>query len=210
MTGLTAICLLTADRPSYTQRTLEALLTFRPSKGCVCLHADDGSEDGQNCALARLHGFETVYDSNKREGPVAALRVMWAEARRRGAGWVIHLENDIEIVSPLPDRRDADTIRLYGDAKSLVGPRQKTGTCIIGTKEPIVWEPDTDGWFRGIAHWGGQPSITRTDLLLGAVLEAKKVKDIALALNRIDSLKPSTPIAYHFGAKTTPNHKVES
>ncbi|MGH8432100.1 MAG: hypothetical protein ACREUF_17030 [Solimonas sp.] len=206
----TAICLLTADRPEYTRRTLEALDAFRPSVGYHYLHADDGSQSGENVALALKHRFKTVYRSKERKGPVAALRAMWAEARTRGASHILHLENDIEIIAPIPGRRDADSVRLYGDTKSPGGARSKTGTCIIGTKEPIVWKWDGDGWFRGVAHWGGQPSITRTDLLLDAVAKAKKVKHIALTLARMDSLKPAWPVAIHFGKETTPNHKIES
>lgn len=205
-----AVCLLTADRPAYTERTLRSFAEHNPN-ACmdhILLHADDGSASDVNIGLAGYHGFHTCYASSDRRGVVSALRFMWRQAIVMGATHILHLENDIEFCAPLPTRRDAQSVRLYGRFKGRDG--WPTGPYIMGTKEPIRWEREGDGWERGICHWGAQPSITRASLLHFAIERAERLKDVSTQLLRIDTLRPGVNLANHFGTEKTdrPNFGV--
>lgn len=207
-----AVCLLTADRPEYTAETVASYVTHADKSSHIRLHADDGSERRDNIQIAAAGDFETVYATTDRRGPVAALRCMWAHALALGATHILHLENDIEFVAPLPAFDTADCVRLYGERKARSGPRQMTGPFRIGTRERIVWTPDfTDmtgnDWSRGFAHWGGMPSITRADLLVRAATPAKTLKDICYKLNSLDTIRPRVNLAWHIGDIRTPGAK---
>lgn len=206
-----AVCLLTADRPDYTADTVHSFVDKADEPQFIRLHADDGSATTSNVQIAAAGNFETVYACTDRRGPVAALKCMWAKAAALGATHILHLENDIEFTGAIP-RYEAECVRLYGEFKSRSGPRRKTGPYIIGTKERIEWKPlfhsiNGTRWDRGIAHWAGMPSVTRTDLLLRAVINAETLKDICHALQRIETLRPDRNITYHFGDTRTPNAK---
>lgn len=206
----TAICLLTADRADLTAKTVSTFLDHNPDHDFILLHADDASRDDENMNIASRGGFETVYryEAEKRLGQIPALCSMWSEAARRGAQWILHLENDQEFVGSVPDRRDADQIRLYGEYKAKPGsPRARSGDRIWGSGERACWKFDSEGWERAVIHWGAQPSITRTELLLGAVAKAAKVHDIAANLKRLDTLRPVQNITWHTDpGGTTPGH----
>jgi hypothetical protein len=209
MTVKLAVCLLTADRPKFTRRTVESFVEFNEIGDLILLHADDGSVTAENARIAQAGGFKTVYEnkSGKRLGQIPALSDMWRAAAKLGASHILHLENDIESVAPLPSRRDAQSVRLYGEWKGLPGARRsKTGTHIIGTKERIVWKPEDAEWDRGVAHWGGQPSITETDILLAALPGSSRIKDLCRKMQRLDTLRPKTNVMLHVDHVGTPNH----
>lgn len=206
-----AVCLLTADRPEYTADTVASFIDHADEPGFIRLHADDGSERGDNIQIAAAGDFETVYACTERRGPLAALKVMWAKAASLGASHILHLENDIEFVGSIP-RWDAESVRLYGEHKARSGPRMKTGEHIMGTKEPIDWKLSftsisTGPWYMAKAHWAGMPSITQTELLLRAVINAETFKDISMQLQRIETLRPERNITFHMGDKRTPGAK---
>lgn len=208
-----AVCLLTADRPEYTVETVLTYSERAHEDSHILLHADDGSTRRDNIQIAAAGGFDTIYATHERRGPMMALRVMWAKAASLGATHILHLENDNEFVAPLP-RFDADCVRLYGEfkCKDPNDPRAPVGPHIMGTKERIEWSEEfTDvrrnRWFRALAHWGGMPSITRTDLLLRAICNAESFKDISMQLQRIDTLRPAANITFHIGNTRTPNAK---
>jgi len=206
----TAVCLLTADRSDLSFQTINTFLEFNNGSEFILLHADDASSDLSNMEMAADGGFETVYRNQgpKRIGQIPALRAMWAEAVRRGAEWILHLENDQEFVAPVPTRRDADQIRLYGEYKAKPGsPRDKSSDKIWGSSEKVTWSADGDGWERGIIHWGAQPSITRASLLVNAIERVDRVHGIPVVLNRLDTLRPVENITWHTDpGGTTPGH----
>lgn len=200
MTQVLAVCLLTADRQDYTADTVRTFIEQNDTDGMVLLHADDASRSNWNFEIAEAGEFETVYAnrSGVRRGQIPALTVMWTEAARRGATHILHLENDQLSVKPLPSRRDAQCVRLYGVRKMRGdSPRALAGTHIMGTKEPIKWFWDGHDWERGVAHWGGQASITETELLLRALHGAERLKDISMSLQRLDTLRPRQNITWH-------------
>jgi len=206
-----AICLLTADRPAYTADTVLSYLNKAEEPGHIRLHADDGSERRDNLQIAAAGGFDTVYATNERRGPVAAVKTMWTHAAALGATHILHLENDIELVAALP-RFDVECVRLYGDRKARTGPRQMVGPHRMGTKDVIKWTEEFadfrgNRWYRGRAHWSGMPSITRTELLLRAIVHAETFKDISLTLNAMDTLRPRDNLAWHVGDARTPGAK---
>lgn len=201
-----AICLLTADRPEYTNETLTTLERFNPRlcDDYVLLHADDGSAEDSNQLMAEAAGFLTCYRTKERRGVVPALRVMWKTAADLGASHILHLENDIRSLWRLPDRRDADSVRLYGEYKGE-GTSYPTGPHIMGSRELIEWREVGGRWQRAQCHWGAQPSITRTDLLVPAIIAAASLKDVSRQLLRIDTLRPRINFVAHIGAEKTVN-----
>lgn len=201
-----AVCLLTADRPEATSETLRTFLRWNTTLQHILLHADDGSATPVNRALALAAGFETVYQTPERRGQMPALRAMWVEALARGAEQILHLENDQEWVAPIPPSpvEMVDCVRLYGKRKMRGGgPRALTGQHRMGTLERIEWRQTRPGWERGQAHWGGQPSITRADLLTWAAHKVTRVKDLSLRLNELDTLRPVENITWHLPCETT-------
>lgn len=204
----TAICLLTADRAHYTVKTLTSLALFNDLSEYILLHADDGSrpEAHGNIVMASRAGFHTCYAAPKRFGVVPALRQMWITADALGATHILHLENDIQSLRALPSRRDADSVRLYGEYKGIA-PAYPTGRHIMETREPIDWRDDGDGWQRAACHWGAQPSITKTDLLVSAINAAESLKDVSRALLRINTVRPRYNFMAHIGEEKTKGAK---
>lgn len=205
-----AICLLTADRHERTAVTVTSLVKHNPNlREHLLLHADDASNFNFNFEIAAAAGFQTViaHRGNQRCGQVPLLRAMWTKAALLGATHILHLENDQESVAPLPTRRDAESIRLYGAKKERgTGPRAWTGTHIMGTKTPIMWYNDGHDWERGEAHWGGQASITETPILLEGIKNAERLKDVSIALRRMNTLRPRENITWHIDLEGTPEH----
>lgn len=207
-----AVCLLTADRPGYTKETLRSfrehnrdLLNADFPEPAILLHADDGSADGRNAAIAAAAGFTTCYASRERAGQGPALEHMWTRAAELGCDRILHLENDWEFVAPAPLDVVGPCVRLYGARKERSGPRAAAGTRNLVTGEQVAWKRVLTGWERGETHWGGPPSITDTDLLLEAVQGAKRIKDISMALS-VDTYRPFENIVWHIGLEPTPEH----
>lgn len=204
-----AVCLLTADRHSLTADTVKTFVEHNDTDGMILLHADDASQTHWNFEIAKAGEFETVYANRTgvRQGQIPALFAMWNMAAGRGATHILHLENDQEFVGPIPKRRDAQTIRLYGERKMRGdSPRAFAGPHIMGTKERIVWNNDGHDWQRGVAHWGGQASITETEVLLYGIHGAQRIKDISMSLQRLDTLRPRENITWHIDEAGTPDH----
>ena len=205
-----AVCLITADRHEMTANTVESFVKFHPGRrDMILLHADDGSVTNYNFEIAKAAGFETVFSSKERRGALLALWNMWKTAECEGATHILHLENDQEFVAPIPDRRDATSIRLYGEFKErdASGPRARTGPHIMGTKEKIKWSNDGHEWQRTKeAHWGGQASITEIKPLIRAMWNCETFKDLSMSphLNRIETLRPRDNITWHIGGERTP------
>lgn len=222
-----AICLLSCDRPDYTKETLEALVRFNPrEQDALWFHADDGSVSDRNVKLAEGFGFKNVYrrEKGRRGGAGRALRHMWNYAARAGATHILHLENDWEIVRPIPEYWGNGTLRLYHDKKERGdGPRSRTGQHIAGTKEKIEWfpvdpcAPSAQDWIPGAkagdyefarngASWGGPPSITKARLLVEASRgdPPLSIKQLTQKLKRIESLRVVENVVYHIGEKKTP------
>jgi hypothetical protein len=197
---------LTADRAHLTADTVRTFLEHNDELQYILLHADDGSVDTSNDQIAEAAGFETVYRHHgRRLGQIPALHCMWHDAVTRGAEWILHLENDQEFVAPIPERRDADSVRLYGEYKARPGaPRARAGATIWGLNVKAVWRPMDDEWERGTIHWGAQPSITRASLLLDGIRGAQKVHDVAARLRFLDTLRPRKNITWH----TDPGHST--
>ena len=214
-----AVCLLTADRADYTADTLASYVEHADRDEYLKLHADDGSETRSNRLIAEAAGFETVYASPTRKGPMEALRAMWRCAERAGATHILHLENDQEFCAALPSAEvieEWECIRLYGARKARGGPRELTGPHLLGTNIRIMWTPchnvmDPNVWESAVAHWAGPPSITRADLLIWAVnAGARRVKDVANKLHKLSTLRPVNNIVWHIGDQRTPKGMFNS
>lgn len=208
-----AACLLTADRPESTLRCLNSVHALGLPEDSLLLHGDDASAGGANCAIAAALGFQTVIRTGRRyedrRGIITLCRALWSEARRRGATHILHLESDQEFVRDLNLHviRLAQSVRLYGRLKfrDPGNPRSPAGVHRYGTRERIDWQPTAlTGWERGQAHWGGQASITRVDLLLGAIAHARRLSDVSRTLNSLDTLRPVENIVWHQDVEPTP------
>lgn len=202
-----AVCLLTADRPDYTAETVATFTEHVVTSDMLLLHADDGSQTMSNVLIAQAGGFETVYETKHREGPLSALRAMWSVAVQHGATHILHLENDWEFCGPLPTGFDArQCVRLYGERKGRTGERQMTGPNRMGTKQPIDWFDlvPNKGWQLGNAHWAGPPSVTHAHLLIDAVFKAQTFKDLSLLMNTLETVRPRENVVWHIGDKRTP------
>lgn len=210
-----AVCLLTADRSGYTADTVASFVECADRPEFIRLHADDGSCDASNMRIAEAGEFDTVYRVRNRRGPVAAVRAMWNAAAERGATHILHLENDWQFERGLVLREDCQTQRLYADLKSRHGDRSPTGPHIMGTKERIEWQTEhaqgeSAVWQRGVAHWGGPPSITQTELLVRAIGSTDTFKGVSLALSRLDTLRRISNTCWHIGETRTPGAKFNA
>lgn len=168
-----AVLLQTCERLAYTQRTIESFLAMNPDRSRFdLLHGDDGSTDVRVPALARATGFETVVATPAPIGPIPFRASLMDAARRRGAAWVLMLENDIESLRPFPwdlfdairQQSDIYCLRLFGAYKDAAG----TDACMTTDK----WRRNTTvAWSRlagvpepvevGQIHWTPQPTVTR-------------------------------------------------
>lgn len=197
-----AVGLLTCGREHLTSRTVETFLAHNDPGRFILLHADDASPTLENQRVAQAAGFETVYTCATRQGQMAALWALVRAAERRGAEWVLWLENDIEWVAEFPWRAlsyGPECVRLYGDRKARSGPRAPSGRFLMGTKDPIVWHELGDGLERGEAHWAGQPSATRMHVMAGLADRAASVKQMSLA-GPLDTVRVVENVCWHIGA----------
>ena len=194
-----AVCLLTCGRERLTRLTVETFLAHNDASRFIRLHADDASPTLENQLIAQNAGFDTVYTCTERRGQMAALWALVRAAERRGAQWLLWLENDIEWVAEFPWHAlsyGPECVRLYGERKARTGPRAPTGRFLMGTKDPIVWHPLGDGLERGEAHWAGQPSATRTHVMAGLADGAASVKQISLA-GPLDTVRVVENVCWH-------------
>lgn len=195
-----AVCLLTSGRSYYTEVTLRTFAKHNAGRDLLLLHADDGSIDNRNVSLAKDYGFETVFQSPARTGGVTALRSMWNQAALYGCDRILHLENDFEWVSPLPDI-DWPCVRLYGLLKGRGDCHSMASPFNLVTRQKIDWRPYIHGWEQSVAHFGGPPSIIKTPLLIKAVSAARTLKEIGLF--EVDTIRPIDNIVWHIGEVTT-------
>lgn len=174
-----ACCLQTCDRYDLTVRTLETFAAHNDLSRFRLLHADDASVDGDTMrALVKSYGFRTVFQAHDER--LGMRMVRWgliSAAVRRGAEWILLLENDIESLRPFPwdlfehvkKRKDVCCLRLYGRYKD----KEQRDPCLTTHKRrghaPVRWRP-----FRGAPeasqigeiHWSAQPSVTKATMLL--------------------------------------------
>lgn len=195
-----AVCLLTSGRAEYTARTLETFSGHNAGRGFTLLHADDGSSDERNMELAARHGFRTVHRSPRREGGVSALRAMWGVAAELGCKRILHLENDFEWVAPVPEI-EWPCVRLYGSMKGRGECRAAAAPFNLVDRRTVMWRDHSEGWERGLIHFGGPPSIIETDLILPRIAAARTLKEIGLFT--VDTIRPIENIVWHIGAVTT-------
>lgn len=204
-----AVLLLTCGREDLTRITVSTFNAFNPSADFIRLHADDASPTLENQVIAQEGGFDTVHTASRRLGQMAGLWALVNAAERRGAEWVLWLENDIETVAPFPFHAlsyGAECVRLYGDRKARSGPRAATGKHLMGTKDIIAWRPIGEGLERGEAHWAGQPSATRMHVIAGLARGASSVKGMSL-LGPLDTVRVTENVVWHIGDEQTPGFK---
>jgi hypothetical protein len=206
MTPTVAIGLITCDRDDQTENTLRSFLRHNDRRRFMLFHADGGSRTQVNHKLAADAGFETVFEPRHRVGLTETLRHLVEVAATEGADWYLHLENDQEWVRPFPwEVLDfgAECVRLYGAMKGRSGPRAPAGPHLMGTKTPIQWRPYADGYEDGFAHWAGQPSVTRIELMQELLIGASSLK--AMSLGRtLNTIRCVENVTFHTGNDTTP------
>jgi hypothetical protein len=174
-----ALCLQTCDRYELTARTLETLAAHNDLSRFRLLHADDASTDhDQMRALVMSYGFRTVFQSHERLGMTMVRWGLVSAAVRRGADWILLLENDIETLRPFPwelfahvekHHPEVCCLRLYGRFKDAARRVPCLTTHKRRNHEPVRWRP-----FRGAPeasqigqiHWSAQPCVTRAHMLL--------------------------------------------
>lgn len=198
-----AVCLLTCGREEETALTLKTFQLFADRPGLIKLHGDDGGQRDTNKIMAAADGFDLVHAPKQQLGAFAGARALWREASRRGATHILHLENDQEFTGPLPHFEEPECVRLYGARKARSGPRALTGPYIMGTRHLIEWKPWRRGWERARAHWGGQASITRAEILCAAAERVGSIKGLSLDLTNLDTVRPVENITWHLCERTT-------
>lgn len=202
------IGLITCEREGYTAQTLHSFSTLNPDLKALKLHADDASSLRSNEQMAQNHGFKTIWTGAKRLGQLAMLRKLVEAAVARGCTWFMLLENDWKWVRSLPAEptlpREIDSIRLYGRFKGP-GDTRPAQLNVMGSDKPIIWNPYSNGWQLGLAHWGGPPSITRIGQLLLAMEKATNLKTISLQSRHFRTLRPTRNFVFHIGDEQTPD-----
>lgn len=206
-----AVCLLTCDRFAYTATTLRSFAAFNDPSRFVLLHADDASEDSRVVPLVQTHGFSTVLQSSSRRGWLTMRTRLFQLAAKRGAEWILFLENDHEWVRAFPwalfhfvrQYSQIYCLRLQGAFKG----RDRTDPCMVHHKldrrkevkwKPMKRAPETSE--IGRIHWSAQPSVTRTRELL--VLHERGFESHDLTARVLSN------VTYHIGARRTPAIEV--
>lgn len=173
-----AVCLLTADRFEYTALTLQSFAEQNDLGRFALFHADDASTDSRVPTLARSYGFTTVAESVKRQGWLQMRLKLFTAAAKRGADWILFLENDIEWARAFPwtlfdflcaEAPSIYCLRLQGEFKDRYGEQPCMTYHKDDRRRPVKWkpikrapEPTQVGWI----HWSAQPCVTRTQPLL--------------------------------------------
>ncbi len=173
-----ALCLQTCDRYELTERTLETFAAHNDLSKFRLLHADDASTDTEQMrALTMRYGFRTVFQTHERLGCTMVRWGLISAAVRRGAEWILLLENDIETLRPFPwslfnhvaKNQEIVCLRLYGRFKDAA----RTDPCLTTHKHrghsPVMWRPlkgAPEASQIGEIHWSAQPAVTRAQALL--------------------------------------------
>lgn len=203
-----AIGLMTCGREDLTAKSLDSFNLYNGAVEGMRFHVDDCSATRENERLAQTAGFWTVWAGDKRAGQLAMLRRLLEAAIANDCTSFLLVENDWEWVRALPVKpampKEIDCIRLYGANKDREGLRP-CSTTVMGTPHPIRWEHLRPGWERGLAHWGGPPSIVRIDRLLQAMDRATNYKAISLQSTHFRTLRPTENFVFHIGDTQTPD-----
>jgi hypothetical protein len=207
MTPTVAVALLTCEREDQTANTIASFLRHNDRRRFMLFHADGGSRTQENHRLAADAGFETVFEPRHRVSPCEALRHLVEVAATEGVDWFVWLENDQDWVRSFPFEAldfGSECVRLYGARKGLDGPRNVTGPHLMGTKTPIAWRPCATGYERGMAHWAGQPSATRTEVMQELLVGAVSLKAVSLG-RPLDTVRCVENVTNHVGHVQTPD-----
>lgn len=206
-----AVGLITCGREPYTLETVTTFAACNPELAAIRLHADDASAGRENEVIAQKAGFRTIFSGTNRCGQLAMLRRLVNEAVAQGATEFLLLENDWKWVRSLPDLvslpKEIDCIRLYGVNKDEAG-RRPAGTRIMGSERAIDWRPFSKGWERGLAHFGGPPSIIKLEKLREGMQRADSFKAISLSTTHWRTLRPVRNFVWHIGDLTTGNFRA--
>jgi hypothetical protein len=195
--------LLTCDREDQTRITLDTFLAHNDPARFRLIHADGGSATSANADMAAAAGFETIYAPSERVSQFAAVKQLVAAAA--GADWLLYLEADQEFVRPVPlEVLDfpVECVRLQGAMKGRSGPRASSGTCLMGTRTPIVWCSYAEGYDRGWAHFPGQPNLCRPTVLREIMAGAVRMKDMCVS-RALDTVRVTENVCYHLCQPTT-------
>ena len=173
-----ACCLQTCDRYDLTARTLETFAAHNDLSQFRLLHADDASTDHEGMrALTMRYGFRTVFQTHERLGCTMVRWGLISAATRRGAEWILLLENDIETLRPFPwalfqyvaKNQEIVCLRLYGRFKDA----ERKDPCLTTHKHRghsfVQWRPlkgAPEASQIGQIHWSAQPAVTRAKPLL--------------------------------------------
>lgn len=222
-----AICLMTCGRPDLTNETLRTFAQFNGAilKGSTLLHADDETTE-KNRWAASSRGFRTIHAPKERLGLMAGLEALVEAAADAKCDWLLWLENDWSSVKGLGDgdmpmlgRKMAagamprgsvaddkpddglQCIRLYGEQKQQDGARP-AGVKNMVSGEHILWTEWRHGWQTALAHWGGAPSVTWTDLLLPHC-HAPTMKEMARRMGSLRTARPAENFLWHTGIEGT-------
>ena len=222
-----AVCLITCDRPELTARTLETFTRHNTGVDFMKLQADDASKTAENIKLGKKHGFELAVSKPagaERMGNHDTRRRIILAARKRGAKYVLILENDWISVRPVPLEAAAEVFqnpaiyafRLFGVNKELSPDglpcrrstpvhRGKDNKCpgwkpLVGFSEPLE---------VGDIHWGTPPTITRIGEVVWLHEGTRKESEIRTKCGEIDMLTARVVdnVVWHIGYKRTDNFK---
>lgn len=203
-----ALCLQTCDRFELTERTLATFAAHNDLKDFRLLHADDASTDPEAMrALTLSYGFRTVVQTHERLGCTMVRWALISAAARRGADWILLLENDIETLRPFPwplfeyvtKRKDVYCLRLYGRYKDLA----RLDPCLQTHKhkqhQTVQWRPlkgAPEAAQIGDIHWSAQPAVTRAQDLLNHHRYGKDPDALTVRVKK--------NVTAHIGAERTP------
>lgn len=199
----TAIILLTCGRPDLTRRTIDSLwkngLAGAGNPNVILISGHDGN-DHEGERIAFEGGFSPRYKPLKQLGIMAAMRALMGYCAHAKCDRVLWLENDWEVVAPIPLDWNVECVRLYGAQKQRDGTKP-AGTTDMATGKPINWQPAArrQGWEGANAHWGGPPSITKLARLLPHLGPADSVNDLARRVGSLATLRPVENIVWHLG-----------
>ncbi len=201
-----AVCLLTCDRLAYTERTLRSFSAMNDTRRFDLLHADDASTEHGMLTLTGRHGFTTVAASRERQGWLPMRIKLFEAAQRRGAEWVLYLENDQEWARPFPwmlfdfvrSKPQFYCLRLYGEFKD----RDRQDASFAYNKrdrsKPVKWQrlkyaPEPAQ--AAVIHWSAQPSVTKIGPLLEHHRSGMESPDLTARVKE--------NVTYHIGVERT-------
>jgi hypothetical protein len=214
-----AVVLMTCDRPECTRQCVDS---FQKHMGQPDLffpirffHVDDASVTGENAAIARQAGFETIYASSDRIG-INRMRKLIVRYLQTGpkASHVLILENDwhavrdilwSELYACISDP-DIDSVRLYGEFKRANNSAPAGNEHLSKNKKPAHWTPYRVAGFEvGDIHWGAPPNIISVHLL-GQILQGttKGAKAMRNCAHMRLTVRPTENFMECFADYTTP------